>query len=104
LVPQVRTPEKWTGGVYANGLGVWSTQTEFTLDFVVSLPPESGVDGNGNQVVVSPQEIVARVKIPPTLVFQVMRGLAGAQDQYEAQWGPILAHRGVEAPEPEQGE
>ncbi|MDQ1392589.1 MAG: hypothetical protein QOF30_1566, partial [Acidimicrobiaceae bacterium] len=39
-VPQVRTPEKWHTGVYANGVGVWFTQTDFTLDFVVNLPPE----------------------------------------------------------------
>ena len=40
-------------------------------------------------MLVSPQEVVARVKIPPPLLFQVMRNLAGAQDQYEAMWGKI---------------
>jgi hypothetical protein len=86
---QIRTPEKWTAGVYANGIGVWSTQTEVTLDFFVSLAPEQGTNPDGQQFLVSPQEIVARVKIPPSLVFQVMRNLANAQDQYESQWGKI---------------
>src|ERR1700722_16094799 len=88
-VNQLRTPEELKAGVYANGLGVWSTQTEFTLDFIVNLPPEQASDSEGNPVAVVPQEVVARVKIPPPLLFQVMRSLAGAQDAYEAQWGSI---------------
>jgi hypothetical protein len=88
-VNQLRTPEKWTAGVYANGLGVWSTQTEVTLDFIVNLPPEQATDQEGSPVAVIPQEVVARVKIPPPLLFQIMRNLAGAQDAYEAQWGSI---------------
>jgi hypothetical protein len=94
FVPQIRTPERWTAGVYANGVGVWSTQTEVTLDFVVNLPFEQGEDPTGQAVAVAPQEVVARVKIPPPLLFQLMRNLAAAQDQYEAQWGPIPDHQG----------
>jgi len=105
MVPQIRTPERWTAGVYANGMGCWSSQTEFTLDFIVNLPPEQGTDPTGNQVVIAPQEVVARVKIPPPLVFQVMRNLAGAQDLYEKAWGKIPDHQGQSFGRPEeQGE
>jgi hypothetical protein len=38
--------------------------------------------------------VVARVKMPPSLLFQVMRNLAAAQDQYEAQFGAIPDHQG----------
>jgi hypothetical protein len=88
-VPQVRTPEKWNTGVYANGVGVWFTQTDFTLDFVVNLPPEVGQDPDGNQLLLSPQQVVARVKLPPPLVFQVMRNLSTNLDRYEQQYGAI---------------
>jgi hypothetical protein len=93
-VPQVRTPEKWNTGVYANGVGVWFTQTDFTLDFVVNLPPEVSQDPTGNQVVVSPQQVVARVKVPPPLVFQLMRNLSTNLDRYELQYGAIQEFAG----------
>lgn len=93
-VPQVRTPEKWNTGVYANGVGVWFTQTDFTLDFVVNLPPEVNQGPNGVQVVVSPQEVVARIKVPPPLVFQLMRNLSTNLDRYELQYGPIQEFAG----------
>lgn len=93
-VPQVRTPEKWNTGVYANGVGVWFTQTDFTLDFVVNLPPEVGSDADGNQMVLSPQQVVARVKLPPPLVFQVMRNLSTNLDRYEQQYGSIQEFAG----------
>lgn len=75
--------------MYANGVGVWFTQTDFTLDFVVNLPPEVGQDPEGHQLLLSPQEVVARVKLPPPLVFQVMRNLSTNLDRYEQQYGSI---------------
>ena len=88
-IPQVRTPEKWNTGVYANGVGVWFTQTDFTLDFVVNLPPELRAAPDGSQHLLSPQEVVARVKVPPPLVFQLMRNLSTNLDRYETQYGAI---------------
>ncbi len=99
-VPQVRTPEKWNTGVYANGVGVWFTQTDFTLDFVVNLPPEVGQDDQGNQLFLSPQQVVARVKLPPPLVFQVMRNLSTNLDRYEQQYGAIQEFAGPTLGEP----
>ena len=81
---QIRTPERWTAGVYANGVGVWSTQTEFTVDFLINLPAEP----------VPTLEIVARVKVPPALVFQLLRNLSDGMSNYEAQWGKIPDFKG----------
>lgn len=104
-VPQIRTPEDKAAGVYANGVGVWFVPTEFTLDFVVSLPTEVGTDPDGHQVPVAPQQVVSRVKIPPPLVFQLMRNLNSAMDQYEKQFGKIPDFMGgttpLAPPEPE---
>jgi hypothetical protein len=94
VVPQIRTPEDMTAGAYANGVSVWFSPTEFTLDFLVNLPPEPGTDPMGNQVVVAPQQVVARVKMPPPLAYQVMRNIGVSMDQYEAQHGAIPEHQG----------
>jgi Protein of unknown function (DUF3467) len=93
-LPQIRTPERWTAGVYANGIGVWFTKTEFDLDFLVSLPHEQATSSTGDTVVVAPVEVVARVKIPPQLVFEVLRNLADQMDMYEKQHGKIPEHGG----------
>jgi Protein of unknown function (DUF3467) len=88
-VTQIRTPEGKSAGVFANGMGVWFTATEFTLDFLISLPTEVAAGPDGASLVVAPQEVVSRVKIPPPLVFHIMRNMNAALDQYESQHGKI---------------
>jgi len=78
--------------VYANGIGVWATQTEFTLDFLVNLPPSQPDPGAPSAGAV--MELVARLKLPPPLVFQVLRNLSDALSRYEAQWGKIPDFQG----------
>lgn len=86
---QIRTPDDQRTGAYANGMGVWFTSTEFTLDFLVSLPTELATAPDGAQFVVAPQEVVCRVKVPPPLAFHILRNLNAAMGQYEAQHGAI---------------
>jgi hypothetical protein len=71
----------------------------------VNLPPEVSLDTDGAQVVLSPQEVVARVKVPPPLVFQLMRNLSTNLDRYELQYGAIQEFAGPtlgteESPQP----
>ncbi|MDQ1393282.1 MAG: hypothetical protein QOF30_2259, partial [Acidimicrobiaceae bacterium] len=40
------------------------------------------------------QEVVARVKVPPPLVFQLMRNLSTNLDRYEVQYGAIQEFAG----------
>lgn len=97
---QFRTPESLGPGAYANGCGVWSTQNEFTLDFLVSLPPEPGVHPDtGEPVIVGPQQLVSRIKLPPALIFQLMRNLNAALSQYEAEHGSIPEFRNPGEPD-----
>ena len=92
---QFRTPEALAPGTYANGCAVWSTQNEFSLDFLVSLPPEPGTHPEtGESVTIGPQQLVARVKLPPALIFQLMRNLNASMEQYEAEYGPIPEFQG----------
>jgi hypothetical protein len=85
---EVRVPPEMEGGVYANFLGVWHTNHEFTLDFSATLPPEpiETPDGPGFKV---PCRVTARVKVPPTLVFEIIRALNDNMTVYEGQFGSI---------------
>jgi hypothetical protein len=73
-------PAELEAGVYANVLTAWHTPHEFTLDF-------------GTIVDFEPDEIrlrgVARVKVPPSAVFDVIRIIHREMTAYEATFGPI---------------
>ena len=78
------------GGVYANALGIWHTVHEFTLDFTVnSQPPQPTETPDGTRVVHVPHQFVARVRIPPGVVFDVIRAINENMTNYERVFGPI---------------
>lgn len=57
---------------YANFLAVWHSQHEFTLDFMVT-----GMATPGPEAVTNvPARVVARIKVPPTVVDDILRALA----------------------------
>ena len=78
---EFRVDSELEGGVYANVLSVWHTQHEFTLDFATTLP----TPGDGTQ----PVRLTSRVKLPPTVVFHVLRALNENLTAYEQTHGPI---------------
>ncbi len=81
-----RVPPEVEAGVYANLLAVWHTAYEFTLDFAVAeraQPSETGVK--------VPCLVVSRVKIPVTLIFEVLKALNANMTQYEAMYGEVHA-------------
>ena len=86
---EIFCPDDLADGVYANGLSSWFTRHDFTLDFLVNLPTQPGVDEFGNATVRQPLRVVARVKIPPAILFHLMQNLNQSLTQYEAQFGPI---------------
>ena len=79
-------PPELEGGSYANVLTAWSTPYEFTLDFAATQPPQVAEE-TGELVI--PCRVVSRVKIPVTLVFDVIRTLNDQMTAYEAQFGEI---------------
>jgi hypothetical protein len=85
----LRVSEEIEGGVYANFLNVWHTAHEFTLDFASTLPAEASVDEMGGQFVRVPARVSARVRLPPTLIFDVLRALNEDMTRYEQVFGPI---------------
>jgi hypothetical protein len=75
--------------VYANILGVWFSPYEFALDWGLTEPivPEDPDDPTSPLRI--PVSLVARVRLPTTLVFDVLRSLNDAMTRYEAMFGEI---------------
>ena len=85
-------------GAYANGLAVWHTLHEFTFDFFVSSqPPTEARTESGEVVIRAPHRLVARVRVPPTSVFDIIRTISQNLALYEQKFGPIRTP-GAEAP------
>ncbi len=82
--PQVHlsVPPDKVAGHYANVVSVWSTPYDFAIDFCVNMPYSSGPDAMAAQV-------VSRVRIPPTLVFDLLRALNQNLGQYEEAYGRL---------------
>src|SRR4029079_12300925 len=82
-------PADERGGRYANFLGVWHTAHELTLDFAATQPPEQPDAEAGGEGAVVPCQVVARVRIPVSLVFDVLRALNENMTKYDAKFGEI---------------
>jgi len=82
---EIRVPAELEGGAYANMVGVWHTGHEFTLDFSVTLPTREAEGG----AAIVPCQVVARLKIAPTLIFDLMRALNENMTKYESTFGEI---------------
>lgn len=97
---RLQVPDDLAAGVYSNIVAVWHTPYEFTLDFAVMQPGELVADDEGNQRPVIPARVVARVKIPPAQVFELMQALSKNERIYEERLGPIQrpGARGQEPP------
>lgn len=81
---RIDVPPGMLGGVYANVVLAWHTAHEFTLDFGSTLPAEVKDD-----LVTVPAHVVARVKLPPTVLFDVLRTLNENMTLYEKAFGEI---------------
>ena len=92
---QIQVPNELEPGVYANFLSVWHTAYEFTLDFGVTQPPQIDQEDPDAPVRVECR-VVSRVKIPVTVLFDVLRALNENMTRYEQVFGEI---KRPEAPE-----
>jgi hypothetical protein len=90
---KIDVPPELEGGTYANVLNVWHTAYEFTLDFGVM--QQVGEPEDPDAALQVPVRVVARVRIPVTLLFQVLKALNTNMTGYESTFGPI---REPEAP------
>src|SRR4029079_11499738 len=89
-------------GVYSNFLGVWHTAHEFTLDFAATQPAMAGVDQEGHPMPRVPCQVVARVRVPPTVVFDFLRTINENLSTYETSFGAIQRPASGEAYPPDE--
>lgn len=75
-----------TAVTYANFLSVWHTPYEFTLDFAQIQPAELSEDQSSVEV---PCQLVTRVKVPPSVIFDIIRVLNENMTAFEAHFGEI---------------
>lgn len=85
-------PESVVPGVFADFVTVWHTADVFTLDFAAMVNPgQPGVDDEtGESVTVVPAQIVARVRIPPSQVFEIMKALEQQLSAWERDRSPAV--------------
>ena len=79
---QLHVPPDKIAGSYANVVSVWHTPHDFAIDFCVNQPYASGPDALAVQV-------VSRVRIPPTIVLDLLQALNDNLGQYEEELGPV---------------
>jgi Protein of unknown function (DUF3467) len=92
-----RSPSDVERGLYSNVLFTSHTGYEFTLDFA-STQPVYGLDENDDEVRGIPCRVVARIRIPVTIMFDVIRVLNAEMTRYESTFGEIRK------PQPQSGD
>ncbi len=92
---QIEIPPEMEVGTYADAVVVWSSRYGFTLDFVAPVQPTPAVDEHGNHV--SRQRVGARVRIPPAVIFPLMRALNEQLERFEREYGHIQPQGGEDA-------
>lgn len=77
-------PEDIETGVYANAVSVWHTQTDFTMDFLVHVTGAAPVQlPDGTETLAPRMRTVARVKLPPAQIFELMKALERQLSMFE---------------------
>jgi hypothetical protein len=79
---QLNVPPDKIAGSYANVVSVWHTPHDFAIDFCINQPYASGPNALAVQV-------VSRVRIPPTIVLDLLRALNDNLGQYEDEFGQV---------------
>jgi hypothetical protein len=76
------------GGVYASFANLWHGPDVFTIDFAaLSAPPERVEDEEGTAYNRFQTRVVARVRIPPGQVFELMKALEIQLSAWESETG-----------------
>ncbi|GAA4633565.1 hypothetical protein GCM10023196_071600 [Actinoallomurus vinaceus] len=92
---EITVPPDHEVGVYAGFASVWRTQDSFVIDFSTAVrPPEVVEDTESDTSYVHvPAQVVSRVRIPPSQVWELMKALEQNLSAYERESGKS-AHDG----------
>lgn len=80
------TPEV-EAGVYADFVSVWHQPHAFILDFSVHTNPPQVIDVDGQKVINVPARMVARVRIRPEQIWEIMKALEQQLTMWEREQG-----------------
>lgn len=81
-------PTEVEPGTYADFASIWHTADSFVLDFaVLKQPPKPVVADDGTRVLKVPTRVVTRVRVPPSQVFEIMKGLEKQLSMWERSHG-----------------
>ena len=83
----ILTPPDQVAGVAADLVGVWHTAESFVLDFSAFADPARIETVDGVDVLVQRAQVVARVRIPPSQVFEIMKALERQLTVWERETG-----------------
>lgn len=77
------------GGVYADFASLWHTPDAFVIDFAAlrHRPYVESDRATGEETAVAPTRVVARIKIPPRQVWELMRALEKELTEWEDETG-----------------
>ncbi len=84
---EIVTPPTQVAGVAADLVGVWHTAESFVLDFSAFADPARVQVEEGVDVLVQRAQVVARVRIPPSQVFEIMKALEQQLSAWERETG-----------------
>jgi len=86
---EITVPPESEVGVFAAFASVWRTQESFVLDFATEVrPPEVVQDEDSSTPYVHvPARVVARVRVPPGQIWELMKALEQNLSAYERESG-----------------
>lgn len=84
------TPEVEVG-IHADFVNLWHTPDTVVLDFAaLRQPPYLQVEEPGTEVAIAPTRIVARLRLPPRQVWELMRALEKELTAWESETGQTV--------------
>lgn len=86
---EISVPPEAEVGVYAGFASVWRTQESFVLDFATETRPSEVLEDeeSGTPYVHVPARVVARVRVPPGQIWELMKALEQNLSAYERDAG-----------------
>jgi hypothetical protein len=80
---QIQMAQTESVGVYADFVRAWHTKDAFVLDFASLMEPAAQTDDG----VLIKANVVSRVRIPPSQVFELMKALEAQLSAWEKETG-----------------
>lgn len=87
-IHEIDISEEVAPGAFADFVGVWHTPDTFVFDFAALIaPPEDILNEMGEEITHLQSRIVARVRVPPAQIIEIMKALNHQLDAWEKETG-----------------